>query len=217
MRGQAREAGAKEERVAEAVGIMGGTFDPIHFGHLAAAEEARVRFGLSRVIFVPNGDPPHKKAYQVTPAEQRYEMVVLATASNGWFETSRIEVERKGPSYSADTMGAFRQQFGAEARLYFITGFDAIVEMLTWHQPERLAGTCEFIAVTRPGYQGRRLEEALTAELLVRTHTLNVPGVAISSTEMRQRAAEGLSLRYLTPYPVVRYIADRGLYGGGKI
>ena len=198
--------------MAEAIGIMGGTFDPIHFGHLAAAEEARLGFGLDRVVFVPNGVPPHKKPYQLTPAEGRYEMVVLATASNPCFEASRIEVDRPGPSYSVDTVLSFRQRIGQEGKLYFITGLDAILEIRTWRDPTRLAEMCEFIAVARPGFERRPLGEALSGEVLARAHTLDVPGVAISSTGMRARAAAGLSLRYLTPYPVVRYIAEHGLY-----
>jgi nicotinate-nucleotide adenylyltransferase len=198
--------------MGEAVGIMGGTFDPIHFGHLVAAQEACVRFRLARVIFVPNGRPPHKKDYPVTPAERRYDMVVLAAASNPAFETSRIEVDRPGPSYAADTLKQLRDQLGPDSALYFITGADAIMEILTWHQPERLAESCEFIAVTRPGYDLRRLEETLTSDLLARTHVLAVPGVNISSTELRARAAAGQSLRYLTPHAVACYIEAHGLY-----
>jgi nicotinate-nucleotide adenylyltransferase len=198
--------------MAEAVGIMGGTFDPVHLGHLVAAEEARVRFGLARVIFVPNGSPPHKKAYDVTPAERRYDMVVLATASNPAFEASRIELDRPGPSYTIDTLQAFRSQLGPGARLHFITGADAVLELLTWREPERILQSCELIAVTRPGYDLRRLGEALGPDLLARIHTLEVPAVDISSTELRKRAAAGESLRYLTPHPVVRYIVAHNLY-----
>jgi nicotinate-nucleotide adenylyltransferase len=191
---------------------MGGTFDPIHYGHLAAAEEARARFGLDRVIFVPNRHPPHKEERAVSPAEMRYEMVVLATALNPAFEASRIEVDRPGPSYSADTMERFRELLGPQVRLYFITGADAVLEITTWHDPPRLAGTCEFVAVMRPGYDLAALEQALGPELRARTHMLEVPGVEVSSTELRRRAAAGESLRYLTPPAVVSYIEGRGLY-----
>jgi nicotinate-nucleotide adenylyltransferase len=191
---------------------MGGTFDPIHFGHLVAAEEARVRFSLDRVVFVPNGHPPHKKPYVVTPAERRYEMVVLATASNPSFETSRIEIDRPGPSYSVDTVRAFRGQFGAGAKLYFVTGVDALIEIGTWHEPAKLLELCELIAVTRPGYMAERLRAALAPEVLARTHLLDIPRVDVSSTELRERSAAGQPLRYLTPEPVVRYIEARGLY-----
>jgi len=198
--------------MSESVGIMGGTFDPIHFGHLAAAEEARVRFQLARVIFIPNGRPPHKPDYVPSPAGQRYDMVRLATAANPAFEPSRIEIDRPGPSYSVDTLRALRRQLGEDTRFYFIAGADALLEMLTWRDPERLAEVCEFVAVSRPGYDLRQLREKLPANLLARMHMLEVPGVHISSTELRRRAAAGLSLRYLTPYPVVRYIAAHKLY-----
>ena len=191
---------------------MGGTFDPIHFGHLIAAEEARRRFHLARVIFIPNGHPPHKKEYGVSPARTRCELVVLATASNPAFEVSRIEVDRPGPSYAVDTVGEIKRQVGEDTPLYFITGADAMVEIATWHEPERLAGMCEFIAVMRPGYDVQRLEGALGPDFMARTRVLHIPGVDISSTEVRRRAGSGESLRYLTPEPVVRYIESRSLY-----
>lgn len=198
--------------MGEALGIMGGTFDPIHFGHLVAAEEARLQFELARVIFVPNGHPPHKKDYDVTAAERRYEMVFLATAGNPGFEASRVELDREGPSYSVDTLAEFRRRFGADTRLYFITGADAVLELLTWHEPHRLAEMCEFIAVIRPGYDLRRLEEALGADLMARCRVLAIPGVDISSTGLRRRAAGGESLRYFTPPAVEQYIGAHRLY-----
>jgi nicotinate-nucleotide adenylyltransferase len=194
---------------------MGGTFDPIHYGHLAAAEEARARFRLDRVIFVPNRHPPHKQERAVSPAEMRYEMVVLATALNPAFEASRIEVDRPGPSYSADTMERFRELLGPPVRLYFITGADAVSEIMTWHDPQRLARTCEFVAVMRPGHDLAALERALSPALRARTHVLEAPGVAVSSSELRRRAAAGESLRYLTPPAVVSYIESKGLYRAG--
>jgi nicotinate-nucleotide adenylyltransferase len=203
--------------MGEAVGIMGGTFDPIHFGHLSAAEEARVRFQLERVIFVPNRQAPHKKDYRVTAAERRWDMVVLATASNPHFETSRVELDRPGPSYSADTVRILREQLGDGAALYFITGADAVLEILTWHEPERLIAHCEIIAVTRPGYDLKRLEAALPAHFRERTHVLSAPGLDISSTELRKRAGTGGSLRYLTPGPVVGYIEGHRLYADGGL
>jgi nicotinate-nucleotide adenylyltransferase len=198
--------------MGRALGIMGGTFDPIHFGHLVAGEEARVRFDLDPVVFVPNGQPPHKKDYLVTPAKRRYEMVVLATAGNPNFETSRVEVDREGPSYSADTVAEFRRQLGLDTPIYFITGADAILEIMTWHEPLRLAEMCEFIAVVRPGYDLSALERALGRHLMARCRTLEIPGVDISSTELRRRAASGKSLRYLTPPAVEQYIRARELY-----
>jgi nicotinate-nucleotide adenylyltransferase len=196
----------------EGVGIMGGTFDPIHLGHLAAAEEVRLRFQLARVIFIPNGRPPHKPDYVPSPAERRYDMVVLATASNPAFEASRIEIDRPGPSYSVDTLRELRHRLGREAEFHFIAGVDALLEMRTWRDPQRLAELCELVAVSRPGYDLHQLQQAVPPALLSRMHLLEVPGVLVSSTELRRRAAAGLSLRYLTPRPVVRYIAAHGLY-----
>jgi len=194
------------------VGIMGGTFDPIHFGHLSAAEQARVRFGLERVIFVPNGQPPHKKSYPVTPAEHRYNMVRLAIGSHPDFDTSRMEMDRPGPSYAVDTVRALREELGGGVELYFITGADAIAEILTWRAPEELAESCDFIAVTRPGYDLRPLQSVTDSLPGARVHLLDAVGVDISSTEVRARVERGESLRYLAPTPVVRYITTHELY-----
>jgi len=194
------------------LGVMGGTFDPIHYGHLMAAEEARVRFDLEQVLFVPNGQPPHKKDYPVTPAEHRYAMTLLATCSNLQFQASRMELERAGPSYTVDTMAALREQWGPGAALYFITGADAVQEILTWRDPKRLLSLCELIAAARPGYQLEAAVASLDPEMRRRVHGLDIPGVDISSTEMRARAASGLPLTYLAPPQVVAYIAKHALY-----
>jgi len=196
----------------ESVGVMGGTFDPIHFGHLAAAEEARVRLGLARVVFVPNGQPPHKAGYVVTAAEHRYNMVVLGIAGNPHFEASRVEIDRSGPSYAVDTVKSLAGRLPADTRMYFITGADAILELLTWRDPEQLAQVCEFVAVARPGYDLDDIRRALGEELSRRVHYLDIDGLATSSTGLRKRAAEGLSLRYLTPDPVAGYVVSHGLY-----
>ncbi len=198
--------------MSESVGIMGGTFDPIHFGHLAAAEETRIRLGLARVIFVPNGQPPHKRGYVPAPAARRYDMVVLATASNPAFEASRVEIDRSGPSYAVDTVETIGRQLGPDTRLYFIAGVDAVRQFVTWQSPERLVETCEIVAVSRPGYSLRDLDRALPSHLREHVHTLRIPAFGISSRRLRQRAAAGESLRYLTPQPVARYIAAHRLY-----
>jgi nicotinate-nucleotide adenylyltransferase len=192
--------------------IMGGTFDPIHYGHLIAAEEARQRFELDRVVFVPCGTPAHKKSYEVTPPEHRYVMVALATASNSAFSVSREELERAGPSYAIDTIRRFRRAGAPDAELFFITGADAILEIGTWHENGRLLEECRFIAVTRPGYDLGRLGRELGDERARLIEVLHVPGIDISSTEIRARAGEGRSLRYLTPDVVVQYIEQHGLY-----
>jgi nicotinate-nucleotide adenylyltransferase len=193
---------------------MGGTFDPIHFGHLLMAEEARQAFSLDRVIFVPNNQPPHKKGYVVTPAEDRYAMCLLATASNPFFECSRIEIDRPGPSFTIDTIRQFRREVQGLEALYFITGADAILEILTWHDYEHLVQECSFIAVTRPGFALDKLTStpAPPAENL---HFLPIPGFEISSTVIRNRVREGRTIKYLTTDTVVTYIAKKMLYQNG--
>ena len=194
------------------LGIMGGTFDPIHYGHLLMAEEARQAFALDEVVFVPNGRPAHKKAYLVSAPEDRYAMTLLATGSNPAFRCSRVEIERPGLSYTIDTVRAFRQARPELDALYFITGADAVLEILTWHEYDRLVRECQFIAVTRPGFVLERLGEIAGAEFLHQIHFLPIPGLEISSTDLRRRVREGRSVKYLTPEPVESYIRQRGLY-----
>lgn len=191
---------------------MGGTFDPIHYGHLIAAEEARFVFGLSQVIFVPCGIPPHKKPYKVTSPEHRYAMTILATENNPHFIVSRVEIDRPGPSYTVDTVKIFRQQFGNRVELFFITGLDAVLEILTWKSHEELIHLCHFIAVTRPGYDASKLQKSLPAAYLERIDLLTIPGMDISSTMIRERVRRGQPIRYLTPDPVCHYIAKHQLY-----
>ncbi len=194
------------------VGIMGGTFDPVHFGHLVTAEEARLRFGLDEVVFVPCGTPPLDKHYPVTAAEDRYAMVLLATSTNPDFTVSRVELEREGPSYTVDTVHYFKQRFGPGTELFFITGADAVLDILSWHRNSELIEECRFIAATRPGYDLSRLEERLGPRYAAHISVLQVPGIEISSTEIRQRIRNGKPVRYLTPDLVWRYIDKLGLY-----
>jgi nicotinate-nucleotide adenylyltransferase len=196
------------------LGLMGGTFDPIHHGHLAAAEECREALGLEHVVFVPNRQPPHKKSYPVTDAEHRYNMCVLATASNAYFSVSRVELSRPGPSYTVDTLRTFRAALGEEVELFFITGADAVLEILSWRAPDAILQECWLVAVHRPGFDLRRLEGVLGAERAARIITVAMPGLDISSTELRRRVAAGRSIKYLTPEPVEAYIHKLGLYGG---
>ncbi|MFN3422401.1 MAG: nicotinate-nucleotide adenylyltransferase [Armatimonadota bacterium] len=184
----------------------------MHYGHLLAAEEARYRFALSQVIFVPCGIPPHKKPYEVTPAEHRYAMTVLATASNQYFAVSRVEIDRPGPSYAVDTVKIFRHQLGEGNELFFITGVDAVLEILTWKSHEELIQLCRFIAVTRPGYDAQKLQEKLPPSYLTKIDLLVIPGLDISSTMIRERVRKGEPIRYLTPDAVCDYIVKHGLY-----
>lgn len=193
------------------LGLMGGTFDPPHYGHLVIAEEARLVFGLDRVDFVTSADPPHKQGREITTAEHRFAMTLLSVASNPFFRVSRREIERSGPSYSVDTL----QEYGREwpgAEIYFVTGADAILEILTWHRADEAMRLCTFIAATRPGYDLARMERVLPSDYLARIRTVSVPGIEISSTDIRERLRQGKSIRYLVAEPVEQYIATYGLY-----
>jgi nicotinate-nucleotide adenylyltransferase len=186
---------------------MGGTFDPVHYGHLVTAEEALVQFNLDRVVFMPTGRPVRKTHRRVSSAEDRYLMTVIATASNPDFEVSRMEIDRPGDTYTVDTMTALRAQYGARAELYFITGADAVSEILTWKDAGRFADLCTFIAATRPGYDAANRSEAPAVEYM------EVPALAISSSDIRERVRERRPIRYLMPEAVASYIYKNGLYG----
>ncbi|HEX8862640.1 MAG TPA: nicotinate-nucleotide adenylyltransferase [Actinomycetes bacterium] len=192
------------------IGLMGGTFDPIHHGHLVAAEEARWQFDLDTVLFVPTGQP-WQKPVGVSPAEDRYRMTVIATASNPAFEVSRVEIDHPGPTYTVDTLRRLRAELGEDARLFFITGADAVLHILTWKDREEVLALAEFIAATRPGYDLERLTERLPLAR-ERLHPMEIPMLAISSTEIRARVARGAPIQYLVPDGVVEYVAKRGLY-----
>lgn len=192
---------------------MGGTFDPIHFGHLVTAEEALVQFNLDRVLFMPTGQPARKTDRPVTSAEHRYLMSVIATSSNPDFDVSRMEVDRPGLSYTVDTMQALREIHGLQAELYFITGADAVWEIATWKDAHRFKGLCTFIAATRPGYDLDAARVAHAEALAsMDIEFIEVPALAISSTDIRQRIAERRPVRYLLPEAVAAYIQKHGLY-----
>jgi nicotinate-nucleotide adenylyltransferase len=185
---------------------MGGTFDPIHHGHLVAASEVAVRFGLSEVIFVPTGQPWQKTDRQVSPAEHRYLMTVIATASNPRFWVSRVDIDRPGPTFTIDTIRDIHA-LHPEAELYFITGADALGQILSWREHEEIVRLARFVGVTRPGY------ELSDAHLPTDTVTLvDVPAMAISSSACRQRVQEDLPVWYLVPDGVVQYIGKHRLY-----
>ncbi|MCD6352493.1 MAG: nicotinate-nucleotide adenylyltransferase [Armatimonadetes bacterium] len=194
------------------VGLMGGTFDPIHLGHLVVAEEARERFGLDRVVFVPNGQPPHKEGRRITAAEHRYNMCLLATAENPFFTVSRTEIDRDGPCYTIDTLRLFRAQLGPEAEIYFITGADAVLDLPNWREPDAILSECHVVAAHRPGFDLACLVPALGEERARKVQEMALPALDISSTRIRARVAEGRSVRYLVPPAVEGYIAKMGLY-----
>lgn len=192
------------------LGVMGGTFDPIHYGHLVTAEEALVQFALDEVVFVPTGQPWMKQEREVSPAEDRYLMTVIATASNPRFRVSRIEVEREGPTYTVDTLKALGAE-NPDAELYFITGADAMREIFEWKDPDGVLSLAHFIAATRPGYDLTRFE-AKDATRHPNVSVMNIPALAISSTDVRERVHEGRPIRYLVPEGVKSYVEKAALY-----
>lgn len=198
------------ERPAKRIGIMGGTFDPIHHGHLVAASEVAYYFSLDEVIFVPTGQPYQKEDRDVSAAEDRYLMTVIATASNPRFSVSRIDIDRAGPTYTIDTLRDLRAERGDSTQFFFITGADALSRIMSWENAEELFDLAHFVGCTRPGHRltGRGLPED-------RVSLVEIPALAISSTECRQRVADGEPIWYLVPDGIVQYIAKRGLYRRG--
>lgn len=188
------------------IGVMGGTFDPIHHGHLVAASEVATHFGLDEVIFVPTGQPYQKK--DVTEGEHRYLMTVIATASNPRFTVSRVDIDRDGPTYTVDTLRDLRNQY-PDSDLYFISGADAIAQILEWKDIDAAWDVAHFVAVTRPGHN-------LSVTGLPAEHVsqLEIPALAISSTDCRARVRSGSPVWYLVPDGVVQYIAKHALYRG---
>ncbi len=200
------------------LGVMGGTFDPIHIGHLVTAEEARSQFRLDSVVFVPSSRPPHKTGSPQSGVEHRLRMAELAVAGNDALSVSDLEARRDGLSYTIDTLRELHRIHGASTELYFITGADAILEILTWKDPEELLAESRFIAATRPGYKLEKLTEALPGKnsagelAIANVFTMEIPALAISSTDIRSRAASGRPFRYLVPEAVWEYIRENRLY-----
>lgn len=204
----------KEQNKDSKIGIMGGTFDPIHYGHLVAAEGARHHFGLDVVVFVPAARPPHKGMREITDPAHRLNMSVLATGSNPNFEVSDIEIKRRGTSYTIDTVSFFHQAWPQSA-IYFITGADAVLEILTWHRVNELLDLSSFIAATRPGYRLENLAGSLNGlppGYIDKISVMEVPALAISSTDIRDRVRRGMPVKYLLPEEVENYIYEKGLY-----
>jgi nicotinate-nucleotide adenylyltransferase len=201
------------------LGIMGGAFDPIHVAHLVTAEEARVQFDLDRVMFMPAGDPPHK-GRRVAPAELRYLLVSVATASHPRFTVSRFEIEKPGVSYTVHTLEHLTRVTPLGTQLFFITGADAVLDILTWKDPARVLQLATFIAATRPGYDLAKLSGLLESLHAGRTEsdprqrvkTMEIPALAISSSMIRERLAEGRPVRYLVPEAVEQILVKSGEY-----
>ncbi len=199
------------------VGLMGGTFDPIHYGHLVIAEEVRATLDLIEMVFVPAGQPPHKPGRTITAAEHRLAMLELAIASNPHFTISLVDLERTGPSYTAETLQLLNEQWGADTAIYFVIGWDSLEYLLTWHDPAGILEQLAYlVAVHRPGHtEVPGYLEALEARLpgiKQRLLTVPAPQLDISATDLRQRVAEGRPIKYQTPEAVEQYIVQHSLY-----
>jgi len=199
------------------LGILGGTFNPIHVGHLIIAEAAREHYGLSKVLFIPSSHPPHKEGQELIDAAHRYQLVSLAVADNPLFEVSDIEMQREGRSYSVETLKALRKGERGPTDYFFIIGSDSVPELKTWKNIEELVKLCTLVVVPRPGWEIQRMagqELGLPAwiqEELLR-HVVSGPLIAIGSTEIRDRIRRGRSIKYLVPRPVEDYIIAHRLY-----
>lgn len=213
--------------MAERVGIFGGTFNPIHIGHLSTAEEIRQGLALDRIVFIPSAQPPHKPALQLVAAVHRLEMTRLAVSGNPHFEVSSMELDRKGPSYSVDTVAACRRAWGDQTEIFFILGIDAFVEIATWHEPERLIGLCNLVVNSRPDYPWEAVGTTLADTFDIhapqgvrevalpgghRLYMVDVLPLGVSSTLLRTKIAAGLSAKYLLPELVESYILSHDVY-----
>ncbi len=198
------------------VGVLGGTFDPVHNGHLIIAEEAQAKLGLAKVLFIPAGRPWFKDGENVSDMGWRLDMLKLAVNGNSSFEIDTLELERAGATYTIDTMEELRKRMGEDVELFFIIGIDALAELGRWKEPERLASICHFATMRRPGFTELDLEamEREVPGVSGRVHVLDNVQVDISSSDIRSRVEEGRSIRYLVPPAVRAYIEEQGLYRG---
>ena len=195
------------------LGIMGGTFDPIHYGHLVTAEQAREALALDVVLFMPAGTPAFKQDKRVTDPEDRYAMTVLATAANPSFYASRFEIDRGGVTYTVDTLRQLRAAYPDNVKLYFITGADAIIDIVSWHDAEDIADLATLIAATRPGYDISQAQSVIDQSgIRFDVRYIQIPALAISSTNIRDRVRLNKSIRYLTSESVLGFINKNGLY-----
>lgn len=197
------------------IAIMGGTFDPIHLGHLKAAEVALKEMGLLKVIFVTAYCPPHKSVDEISPAEHRFAMVDLAVKDYPYFESSRIEMEQSCPCYAGDTIKAFQKQYGQDWQIYFITGLDALLTIINWNKAKTYPGLCHFIAATRPGYKKEMITVNIPDDYLPTITILEEPSLSISSTEIRMRVFSNQPIEGMVPEAVRDYIYQYNLYNDG--
>ncbi len=201
--------------VDKRIAVMGGTFNPIHTGHLIIAEMIKEEFGLDKIIFLPSGKPPHKNLYDVSDVEHRFNMVCKATSGNSGFLVSRIEIERKGYTYTIDTLKELRETYGEDACLFYLIGADVLHDLFNWKCYEEVFKICEFIAALRPGYDVSGFDERIhffENHYSAKIHKAEIPLIDISSTLIRNKVKEGKSVRYLLPETVEKYIRENGLY-----
>lgn len=196
------------------LGILGGTFDPIHFGHLLAAEEARVTLRLDRVLFAPAGDPPHKQGHAILPIAHRLRMVRLAISDNPAFDISAVDMDRPGPHYTIDTIQQIRDEWGTGVdETCFIMGADSLAHLLTWHRPDQIVDLCRLAVVARPGYRADLAElEATLPNISRRLDWVEMPVLGISSSDLQRRVRERRSIRYQVPAAVAEYVTEHKLY-----
>ena len=211
-----------EPPVTRSIGVMGGTFDPIHYGHLVIAEEVRASLNLSEVVFIPAGQPPHKTGHHITKTYHRLAMLELALASNPHFRISLMEIERTGPSYTVDTLRTLREQLDTDTALFFIIGWDSLEDLHTWYKAsDILTFVTRLVAVRRPGYEedaeyNKVLEQRLPG-ILQRLLVVQAPQLEISATDLRQRVAEERPIKYQTPEAVETYIKENRLYAHSHV
>jgi nicotinate-nucleotide adenylyltransferase len=190
------------------IGVLGGTFDPVHHGHLVAASEVAYRLGLDEVLLVPAGLQWQKTRPDISPAEDRYAMTVIATESDPRLSASRVDLDRDGPTYTVDTLADLRAALGDDVELFFITGADALAGIATWHQAEQIPSLAHLVGVTRPGHELDDPEGLAEGSVTY----VEIPELEISSSDIRARVADGAPIRYLVPDGVERYVAEHGLY-----
>jgi len=191
---------------------MGGTFDPVHYGHLILAEQAWETFKLDKVLFVTAADPPHKNGIEITPVRHRHQMACLAVLNNDHFECSTLEIERPGPSYTIDTLRQIKGIYGPECRVYLLVGCDEAAAMMSWRDPHLIGELATVVVANRPGRSVDDALKALPEDLARNVVPLEMPGVDISSTDIRDRVRSGRTIKYLAPNAVVGYILEEGLY-----
>jgi|Deesub1362B_J571_1020462.scaffolds.fasta_scaffold01271_8 nicotinate-nucleotide adenylyltransferase len=198
--------------MAHPVALFGGTFDPIHIGHLIIAEWVFNELSLQKLYFVPAGNPPHKTGQPITPAVHRLEMVKRSIAHDARFDCLEYEIQKKGKSYTVETLRWFRERFPGARPLYWIIGSDSLLDLPAWHRPEEILTSCQLVVYPRPGFPADQAAEPFRSRAIL----LNTPEFAFSATTIRQRIRQGISVRYLVPEPAWRYITEKGLYGWQK-